>query len=344
MRAYIYDGRGGAAFGDKPDPVISSPRDAIVRVTMSSICASDLHIIRGAVPRAKAGITLGHEFVGVVEQTGNGVTHVRPGDRVAVNVETYCGECFFCRRGYVNNCVSPDGGWALGCRIDGAQTERVRVPFADTGLTKIPGNVTDKQALLTGDVLATGYWSADIADIREGDTALVIGGGPVGICAAVCARLRSSARVVLCEADERRRDFARKEYPSLVVVSPADAEKTVNEMSDHGGADAVIEAAGTDESFALAWKCARPNAVVVIAAMYERAISLPLPDMYGKNLIFKTGGVDGCYCEKELDLISRGMIDISPLITHTFPFSRLEEAYALFGSRSDGVMKVGIVM
>ena len=197
MKAYTYFGAGRTAFADKPKPVLLSDRDAIVRVTALSICTSDLHIKHGFVPRAVPGVTLGHEFVGTVESAGSAVGNVAPGDRVAVNVETFCGECFFCRRGSVNNCSSPLGGWSLGCRIDGAQTEYVRVPFADTGLTEIPDGVTDRQALLTGDVLATGYWAADIADISEGDTVLVIGGGPVGICCAECARLRGAGRVVV---------------------------------------------------------------------------------------------------------------------------------------------------
>ena len=140
---------------DKPRPTLQGPKDAIVRVTLSSICTSDLHIKHGAVPRAVPGITVGHELVGVVEATGPAVANVRPGDRVAVNVETYCGDCFFCRHGWVNNCTDPDGGWALGCRIDGGQAEYVRVPHADTGLTRIPDAVTDAQALFVGCLLYT---------------------------------------------------------------------------------------------------------------------------------------------------------------------------------------------
>ena len=138
MKAYTYLGQGKAALLDKPEPQLQGPRDALVRVTLGSICTSDLHILHGSVPRAVPGITLGHEMVGVVEAVGSAVGSVRPGDRVAVNVETFCGECFFCRHGYVNNCSDPLGGWALGCRIDGGQTEYVRVPYADQGLTRIP--------------------------------------------------------------------------------------------------------------------------------------------------------------------------------------------------------------
>ena len=157
MLAYTYIEQGKFELREKPMPEIKDSRDTIVRVTLGSICSSDLHIKHGSVPRAVPGITVGHEMVGVVEKVGADVTAVKPGDRVTVNVETFCGECFFCRRGYVNNCTDPNGGWALGCRIDGGQAEYVRVPYADRGLNRIPDTVSDEQALLVGDVLATGF-------------------------------------------------------------------------------------------------------------------------------------------------------------------------------------------
>lgn len=152
MLAYTYLEKGKFELIEKPKPILLHERDAIVKVTLASICSSDLHIKHGSVPRAVPGITVGHEMVGIVEQVGNKVTHVKPGDRVTVNVETFCGECFFCQNGYVNNCTDDNGGWALGCRIDGGQAEYVRVPFADQGLNKIPDGVSDRQALFVGDV------------------------------------------------------------------------------------------------------------------------------------------------------------------------------------------------
>ena len=159
MLAYTYVSHNHFALQEKTKPTLQNERDAIVRVTLASICSSDLHIKHGSVPRAVPGITVGHEMVGVVEEVGATVTSVKPGNRVTVNVETFCGECFFCQNGWVNGCTDPHGGWALGCRIDGGQTEYVRVPYADQGLDKIPDSVTDEQALLVGDVLATGYWA-----------------------------------------------------------------------------------------------------------------------------------------------------------------------------------------
>ena len=342
MRAYTYLGPGRFGLIEKPEPELQDPRDAIVRVTLGSICTSDLHIKHGSVPRAVEGITVGHEMVGVVERTGEDVASVRPGDRVAVNVETFCGECFFCKRGYVNNCTDPDGGWALGCRIDGGQAEYVRVPHADQGLTRIPDTVSDEQALFAGDILATGYWAVRISEITEEDTVLIIGAGPTGICTLLCAMLKRPKRLIVCEKSPERIRFVRERYPDVLVTEPETCEEFVRRNSDHAGADVVLEVAGADDSFRLAWSCARPNAVVTVVALYDRPQTLPLPDMYGKNLTFKTGGVDGCDCAEILRLIGRGEIDTTPLITHRFPLGRIEEAYRLFESRRDRVVKVAI--
>ena len=342
MKAFTYIKKGEFAFVEKAKPTIKDAKDAIVRVTMSSICTSDLHIKHGSVPRAVPGITVGHEMVGVVEEVGEQVTHVKPGDRVTVNVETYCGECFYCQHGYVNNCTSPHGGWALGCRIDGGQTEYVRVPYATTGLNKIPDTVSDEQALFVGDILATGFWATRISEIKEEYTVLIIGAGPTGVCCLLCTLLKNPGKIIVCEKSEARRTFIREHYPQVLVVEPEDCETFVKEQSLHGGADVVMEVAGGSDTFQLAWKCARPNAIVTIVAMYDKSQMLPLPDMYGKNLIFKTGGVDGCDCEEILSLIAQGKIDTTPLITHRFPLSRIEEAYDVFENRKDGVIKVAL--
>ena len=201
---------------------MQQPTDALVRVTLGSICTSDLHIKHGSVPRAVPGITVGHEMVGVVEEVGAEVTTVKPGDRVAVNVETFCGHCFFCRHGYVNNCTDPDGGWALGCRIDGGQAEYVRVPHADQGLSRIPEGVSDEQALFVGDILATGFWAARISEITEEDTVLIIGAGPTGVCTLLCVQLKHPKRIIVCEKSEERADFIRSHYPEVLVVRPED--------------------------------------------------------------------------------------------------------------------------
>ena len=327
---------------EKPVPQLQDPRDAIVRVTLGSICTSDLHIKHGSVPRAVPGITVGHEMVGVVEKAGKDVTRVRQGDRVAVNVETFCGDCFFCRHGYVNNCTDPNGGWALGCRIDGGQAEYVRVPYADCGLTPIPDGVSDEQALFAGDILATGFWAARISEITSEDTLLIIGAGPTGLCALQCAMLHSPRCIIVCEQLPERMRFVREHYPEVLVTTPDECIDFVRAHSEHGGADVVMEVAGADDTFRLAWQCARPNATVTVVALYDKPQVLPLPDMYGKNLTFKTGGVDGCDCEEILRLIAEGKIDTTPLITHRFPLSQIDEAYRIFENRLDGVVKIAI--
>lgn len=342
MLAYTYVSKGNFQLIEKAKPELTDGKDAIVRVKLASICSSDLHIKHGAVPRAVPGITVGHEMVGIVESVGLEVTTLKPGDRVVVNVETFCGECFFCKRGYVNNCTDENGGWALGCRIDGGQAEYVRVPYADQGLTVIPDNVSFEQALFVGDVLATGFWAARISDITEEDTVLILGAGPTGICTLLCTMLKKPKQIIVCEKDPVRLDFVKTHYPGIIAVTPDCLEKTIGEVCPNGGADVVLEVAGAGDTFQTAWKCARPNATVTVVALYEEDQILPLPLMYGKNLTFKTGGVDGCDCEEILQLIAEGKIDTTPLITHTYPLKNIQEAYELFENRREHVIKVAV--
>ena len=252
MLAYTYIKQGEFALLEKPKPQLQDAQDAIVRVSLASICTSDLHIKHGSVPRAVPGITVGHEMVGVVEEVGAAVTNVKPGDRVTVNVETFCGECFFCQHGFVNNCTDKNGGWALGCRIDGGQAEYVRVPYANQGLNRIPDTVTDEQALFTGDLLATGFWAARISDIHPEDTVLILGAGPTGLCTLACVLQKQPKCVIVCEKDEARRAFSKAHYPQALVVSPDKVLDFTKEHSAHGGADVVRcrlepEDAGADE-------------------------------------------------------------------------------------------------
>lgn len=274
MKALTYMEHGKFKLIEKPKPELLNPRDAIVRVTLGSICTSDLHIKHGSVPRAVQGITVGHEMVGIVEQIGD--------------------------------------------------------------------EVTDEQALFVGDVLATGFWAARISEITPEDTVLIIGAGPTGICTLLCVMLKKPKRIIVCEKEEARRKFVQKYYEQVLTCTPEECEKYVQEHSDHGGADVVLEVAGAGNTFELAWKCARPNATVTVVALYDEAQTLPLPQMYGKNLTFKTGGVDGCDCAEILKLIAEGKIDTTPLITHHFALEDIEEAYRIFENRLDGVIKIAI--
>lgn len=345
MKALVHDGRGAISLQERTMPRIQNPRDAIVRVTLSTICTSDLHIMRGAVPRALPDTVLGHEFVGVVEEVGDEVASLAPGDRVAVNCETFCGECFFCRRGWVNNCEH--GGWELGCRIDGCQAEFVRVPFAANACTPIPDSVSDEDALFLGDILATGWWGARIADIEPGSTVAVIGSGPVGLTTMMCARLFDPARIIAVDIDDARLALARERKFADMVINPHETgmdgvEEAVRLATDGRGADAVIEAAGGADTFEMAWRVARPNATVVVSAMYEEDQALPLPQMYGKNLTFKTGGVDASGLDQVMALIESGELDTSCLISKRYPLNDILEAYRAFEAREDGCLKIAI--
>ncbi len=345
MLSVVYRGKGDFALLDKPLPRLRDEKDAIVRVTLSSICQSDIHIKHGSVPRAVPGTTVGHEFVGVVEEVGPGVKKLKPGMRVAANVETFCGECFFCKRGFVNNCTDKNGGWALGCRIDGGQAPFVRVPFADNGLTPIPEGISDEKALFTGDILATGYWAAGLGEIQPADTVAVIGAGPTGMCTLMSCRLYSPATLIAIDTNEDRLQLAREKGLADVTLNPltCDIEAEVKALTEGRGADTVLEVAGARNTFELAWRIARPNAVVCVVALYDEPQTIPLPDMYGKNLIFKTGGVDGNKCEEILKLIKAGRLDPSFLITHRYPLQDAMAAYELFEKKEDGVIKVALV-
>ncbi|MGI5959446.1 MAG: alcohol dehydrogenase [Massiliimalia sp.] len=339
MKAAVYHGDGIIKLEDRPIPTVIHPQDAVVRVILSTICTSDLHIKNGFVPRANKNIVLGHEFVGEVVSTGSQLTQLKPGDRVAANCITFCGECRYCKSGFINNCVK--GGWELGCRIDGCQAEYVRVPFAHTGLTKIPDAVSYRSALFTGDILSSGYFGAELCQIQPGDTVAVLGAGPVGLCALQCAKLFGACKRIVIDVDQHRLDLAVKhglcEY--AVNAVSADPVKEVMAITQGQGADGVIEAAGGKDTFQTAWKIARPNSVVAIVAMYEQDQVLPLPSMYGKNLIFKTGGVDAVHCQRLLNLIEAGQINTDLLITHQAPLNEIMEGYRIFENKQDGCMK-----
>ena len=308
---------------------------ALFKSTLSSEGASyeelygvDLEPVRQS-PQALPNTVLGHEFVGVIEQVGESVTKLTPGDRVAVSCETFCGECFYCKRGWVNNCVQ--GGWELGCRIDGCQAEFVRVPFAEQTCSIIPDNVANEDALFLGDIVATGQWSAEIAELERDCTVAVIGAGPVGLATMMCAKLTEPECIIAIDIDAKRLALAREHglADKTIDASQMDlaaVEAAVRSLTEGRGADAVVEAAGGSNTFEMAWRIARPNAVVVISAMYERPQTLPLHEMYGKNLVFKTGGVDANNLDKTMSLVKDGRIDTSCLVSKRYPLNDILEA------------------
>ena len=267
MKGFVWHNNKTASLDKRPVPKIKDKRDAIVKVTMSSICTSDLHIIRGFVPKAVPETILGHEFVGEIVDVGSDIKNLKKGDRVSANCETFCGQCYFCKRGFINNCLY--GGWEIGCTIDGCQAEYVRVPFADTGLTKLPDNISYENALFVGDILSSGYWGAELCEIQKGDTVAVIGAGPVGLCSMMSAKLLGAEKIIAIDVDDTRLEIAKNQNLADVVINPlnSDVEKEVKDLTEGRGADSVIEAAGGKDTFQTAWKIARANAIVALVAM-----------------------------------------------------------------------------
>lgn len=334
MKALIYDSKNSIKLIEKEIPQILDAKDAIVKVTLSTICTSDLHIIKGKVPKAQQGIVLGHEFVGEIYALGSEVKNLKVGDRVSANCETFCGECFYCKRGFINNCEN--GGWLLGCSIDGCQAEYVRVPYAENGLTKLPNNVTDKNALFVGDILSSGYFGAELCEIKPEDTLAVIGCGPVGLCSMICARVLGAKKIIAIDIDEKRLTIAKSQNLADYYLNPSvcNLETEIKILTQERGADCVIEAAGGENTFEMSWQIARANAIIAVVAMYEENQILPLPDMYGKNLVFKTGGVDAIHCEKLVKYISEGKINTDFLITDEYMLEQIEDAYKLFETKN----------
>ena len=344
MKALVYntDFKNNYKLVERKAPEIIDPKDAILQVTLSSICTSDLHIIHGQVPRANNDIVLGHEYVGKVVAIGSDVKKLKVGDRVSANCETFCGECFFCKRGYINNCEK--GGWEIGCRIDGCQTEFVRVPYADNALDKLPDNVTDLNALFVGDVLATGYFGAQMCEITPEDTVAVIGSGPVGMCCMMCAKVMGAKEIIAIDIDETRLEIANQQGLANHFLNPntCNIETEIKALTSGRGADKVIEAGGTKTTFEMSYKIARPNAIIGVVALYEENMTLPLPKMYGKNLTFKTGGIDAIHSETLINWIAEGKINTDFLVTHTFKLENILEAYEVFKTKKDNCIKIAI--
>ena len=343
MKALVYIGDKKIELKEIENPKIIDSKDAIVKVQLSSICTSDFHIINGQVPRANKNIVLGHEFVGEVVEIGSEVKKLNIGDRVSANCITFCGECYYCKNGFINNCEK--GGWEIGCRINGCQAEYVRVPFADMSLNIIPQNVTYKNALFVGDILASGYFGAELCDIKNNDTVSVIGAGPVGLCAMMSARAFGAKKIIAIDINEDRLNIAKENKLADFFINPnkvSNIEEYIKDINKGRLSDGTIEAAGGENTFDLAWKIARPNSVVALVAMYEKPQILPLNIMYGKNLIFKTGGVDAIHSDEILQLISQGKLNTDFLITHTIKLDNILRGYERFDKKEDNCIKIAV--
>ena len=341
-----------------PIPEIEQDTDAIVEITYASICTSDIHIVKGKVPRAKKGIILGHEGVGKIHKIGKNVKKFKIGSHVSINCITFCNKCYFCKKGYINNCIN--GGWEVGCRINGTLAKYVRIPMADSSLNLIPNtennkekdsgynDLTDKDFLFVGDALSSGYFGIDLGKVKNGDWVGVIGCGPVGLCTLIFGKYKG-AKLIAFDINNKCLEFAKKCNLANYYINPKDFKsdeeliKKIEEIcGEQKGCDCTVEVAGTDESFQMAWKITRPNGIVSLVAMYEKNQEFPLPLMYGKNLTFKTGGVDAINCDYLIKLIKDNKISTKQLITHEFIFDDVLKAFDFFRNKPEFCVKIAI--
>jgi alcohol dehydrogenase len=325
-----------------PDPEITDDADVIVRVDVTSICGTDLHILAGDVPSVRPGRVLGHEAVGIVEDVGSAVQALSPGDRVLVPCISVCGACRYCRESHYGQCTG-GGGWVLGHSIDGTQADFVRVPFADTSTYRLPDNVSDEDALMLADVVPTGYEVGVLkAGVVPGDVVAVVGTGPVGLAAIMGARLFSPSHIVAIDHADGRLDAA-KQFGADVVVNNAvsDPLPAVRALTERLGADVAIEAVGRPETFELAVQLGRPGARIANIGVHGKPAALHLEDEWIRDITVTTGLVDTCSIPTLLRLVASGQLTAGKLVTHRFGFDDFDRAYEVFSGAGDtGAIKV----
>ena len=346
MRAVVYHGPGRKAWDEVPDPEIIGDGDAIVRVDATTICGTDLRILKGDVPAVRTGRVLGHEAVGTIEEVGGGVHTLAPGDRVLVSCISACGDCRFCREGRYGQCLGT-GGWILGHTIDGTQAEYVRVPFADTSAYQVPGSVSDEEVLMLADVLPTGYEVGVLnGNVGPGDLVAVVGAGPVGLAAITGAQLFSPGHIVAIDVSDARLEAA-KHFGADVIVnnSREDPLRVIRDLtgdlSGRLGADVSIEAVGLPATFELAVKLVRPGGRIANIGVHGSAVTLHLDEQWIRDITITTGLVDTSSTPALMRLVTSGQISAKPFITHHFGLDEWDEAYDVFSRAADtGALKV----
>jgi alcohol dehydrogenase len=328
----------------------AGPGEAIVRVTLTTICGTDLHIVRGEYP-VRAGLIIGHEPVGVVDELGPGIEGYNLGDRVLVGAITPCGQCEACLSGHLSQCghgtgFQAVGGWRLGNTIDGAQAQYVRIPHAQANLAKIPAELSDEQVVLLADIASTGFSGAESGGVRLGDAVVVFAQGPIGLCATVGAKLMGAALVIGVDGDDTRLAMATRMGADAVVdYRHQDVVAAVKRLTG-SGVDVAIEALGTQETFENALRCLRPGGTLSSLGVYSGKLQVPY-DAFAAGLGDHRITTTLCPGGKErmrrlLALVRHHRIDLTPMLTHTFGLSDIHEAYALFADRKDGVIKVAV--
>ena len=350
MRAAVFRGPGDVQVERVPRPH-AGPGEAVVRITLTTICGTDVHILKGEYP-VKPGLVVGHEPVGVIDELGAGVTGYEIGDRVLVGAITPCGQCHACLSGKLSQCghgsgYEAIGGWRFGNTIDGAQAEYILVPNAQANLAKIPASLTDEQVVLLADIASTGFSGAESGKVRIGDTVVVFAQGPIGLCATAGARLMGAALVIGVDGDANRAAMARR-MGADVVLDPekVDVVEEVKRLTAGIGADVAIEALGLQVTFENALRCVRPGGTVSSLGVYSGKLQLPYDAFaagLGDHTIVTTlcpGGKERM--ERLMRVVESGRFDPTPLITHRFALDEITEAYRIFSNRLDGVLKVAI--
>jgi alcohol dehydrogenase len=342
MKALVYHGRGEKAWEEVPGPVIQEDTDAIVRVDTTTICGTDLHILKGDVPEVTPGRILGHEAVGTVTEVGAGVKTISTGDRVLVSCITSCGRCRFCREGRYGQCLG-GGGWILGHLIDGTQAQTVRIPFADTSTYRFPDTATDEEIVMLSDILPTGYEVGVLnGAVRPGETVVVVGAGPIGLSAILGSKLYSPGHVVAIDLADSRLEAAKTFGADMVLNnSHADAVSFVRGLTDGLGADVAIEAVGVPQSFELCTELVRPGGRVANIGVHGRPATLHLESLWTRDVTMTTGLVDAYSTPTLLRLVATHQIDAARFATHHFSLDEFMEAYDIFGRSADtGALKV----
>ncbi len=342
MRALVYHGPGVKAWEDVPKPGVIADTDAIVRVDVTTICGTDLHILKGDVPAVTDGRILGHEAVGTVDSVGSGVKTIKAGDRVLVSCISACGTCRYCRDGHAGQCLG-GGGWILGHKIDGTQAEYVRVPFADTSTYPLPAGASDEEVLMMADILPTAYEVGVINGcVRPGDVVAIVGAGPIGLSAITGARLFSPSHIVAIDLADVRLEAAKKFGADITVNNGReDPLEVIRELTDGLGADVAIEAVGVPATFELAAQLIRPGGHIANIGVHGEPVTLHLEDLWIKNVTITTGLVDAYATSTLLHLLATHQVDAGRFITHHFTLDEFDAAYDVFGRAAEtGALKV----
>jgi alcohol dehydrogenase len=342
MKALVYEDKAAKSWQEVPDPVLQDDTDAVVRVDATTICGTDLHILRGDVPETVAGTILGHEAVGTIVEVGSGVKARKPGDRVLVSCISACGHCQYCRNGRYGQCQG-GGGWILGHTIDGTQAELVRVPFADTSTHLVPSDVPDEDVLMLADILPTSY-EVGVRNgcVEPGDTVAIVGAGPIGLSAITGARLLTPSHIIAIDQVDSRLDAA-KQFGADVTINNAvaDVGSEIRWITDGLGVDVAVEAVGVPETFELCTELVRPGGHIANIGVHGRAATLHLEALWSRDVTVTTGLVDTWSTPTLMRLLHARQIDTGPFVTHRFQLDDMLDAYDTFERAAEtGALKV----